>query len=232
MSKSSKMSAYLIPKKDVIRELYWDDLFSDPNNIFDLIYSFYTSGNRYYHNLDHIVNCQQQLDGFIEEFNRNNKSGENFNDFKHIRLALWFHDIIYDARLNNNEELSAILATELIMPFSEVYEGVDKLILFTKHNRPAFNFNEELMSDIDLSILGSFHKEYKKYSDSIRLEYGFIPDYQYYSGRLELLESLFLVDSCHARDNIYYTDYFRNLYEDQAKKNIAEEIKWIKAKLK
>jgi predicted metal-dependent HD superfamily phosphohydrolase len=223
--KSSQMSGYLIPKKNAIKELYWDSLLSDPNNIFDLIYSFYTSKNRYYHNINHIVNCQQQLDGFVSEFNRQILPGESYNDFKEIRLALWFHDIIYDARLNNNEELSAILAKELIRPFSEVYDNVPDLILFTKHNRAAENFNEEVISDIDLSILGAYSREYQKYSDAIRLEYGFVPDYAYYAGRLKILESII------GKEHIYYTEYFRDLYETSARINIREEIKCIKEKI-
>lgn len=228
MSKSSQMSGYLVPKKNVIRELYWEDLISDPNDVFDLIYSFYISKNRYYHNIDHIINCQQQLDGYVEVFNKNALPGDNkvYADFKEIRLALWFHDIIYDPRLNNNEELSAILAKELIRPFAEVYDNVEDLILFTKHNRVAENFNEELISDIDLSILGSFHKEYEKYSKAVHLEYGFLPDYIYYTGRLKILESLY------NKESIYYTKYFRNLYEISAKKNISNEIKCIKEIIK
>lgn len=221
MSKSSQMSKYLLPSKAEIKSLYWDILISDPNNIFDLIYSFYTSGNRYYHNIEHIINCQQQLDGFIK-----NNEYLNMTNINELRLALWFHDIIYDARLNNNEELSAILAEELLRPIAESYDNVPELILFTKHNRVANNFNEELISDIDLSILGSFHKEYKKYSDGIRLEYGFVPDYQYYQARLKILQSIY------NKDRIYYTRYFKNLYEVSAKQNVLQEIKFIKEILK
>src|ERR1700748_1641511 len=180
MTKSSQMSGYLVPKKNVIKELYWDGLISDPNNTFDLIYSFYTSSNRHYHNINHIVSCQQQLDDFIKHY----AIEENFHPHKIIRLALWFHDIIYDTRLNNNEELSSILARELLSRFSEITDGVCELISFTKHNRLAQNADEELISDIDLSIFGTFNSEYQKYSEAIRLEYGWVPDYMYYNGRL------------------------------------------------
>lgn len=74
--------------------------------------------------------------------------------------------------------------------------------------------------------MGSLHKEYKKYSDGIRLEYGFIPDFAYYTGRLKILEKLY------NREYIYYTEYFRNLYEVSAKNNLKDEIKWIVEVLK
>lgn len=215
------MSKYLIPNKEEIKELYWYPYYEMDHrhpslygNIFELLWQYYSSSNRYYHNINHIVSCHQQLDNYEEV------------EYKHpafVRLAIWFHDVIYDTRQNNNEEMSVLLAKTLLSNNStpEEIKCVNELILFTKHDKIAENGYEELISDIDLSILGTFESEYKKYSEAIRLEYGWVPDYMYYSQRLKILKKFY------NKDNIFYTKYFRNSYESSAKVNLRNEIKEI-----
>lgn len=221
MSKSSQMSKYLIPNKEEIKELYWDPYYhmdhrhpSLGRNIFELIWQYYSSSNRYYHNINHIVSCHQQLDTYEKV------------EFKHpafVRFAIWFHDVIYDTRQNNNEEMSALLAKTVLFNncVPEEIEAANELILFTKHNRFAENEYEKLISDIDLSILGTFGSEYKKYSEAIRLEYGWVPDYMYYSQRLKILKGFY------NKENIYYNELFKQLYEIEAKNNLRGEIREI-----
>lgn len=224
MTKSSQMSRYLLLSKNEIKELYWNPYYQNNcnncnnslrDNIFNLIWEYYSSQNRHYHNINHIVSCHQQLDEYEQA------------EFKHpayVRLSIWFHDVVYDTRQNNNEYMSSLLAKTLLFDAANEVEldCIYELILFTKHNRDAQDAYEELISDIDLSILGTFNSEYKKYSESIRLEYGWVPDYMYFTQRLKILEGFY------SKDKIYYTGFFSDKYEIQAKINLREEIKDIK----
>ncbi|MEG1198490.1 MAG: hypothetical protein RSD53_03805, partial [Algoriella sp.] len=72
--------------------------------------------------------------------------------------------------------------------------------------------------DADLSILGQSTVKYFIYSENIRKEYQQFPKEIYNLGRKNVLEKFV------AQDQIYKTDHFNYLYEQQARENLDFEI--------
>lgn len=64
------------------------------------IESQYTSKLRYYHNLSHLYQMFQQIENFKNEIT-------NIEDLK---LAIWYHDIVYKSTKKDNEEKSAFFS--------------------------------------------------------------------------------------------------------------------------
>lgn len=178
---------------------------------FENIYNFY-SGGRYYHNLEHISSCFKEL----EDYN-----GHAFGhcDSVYLRLAIWLHDVIYDSKSINNEEMSVNFAKLILIggkALPTISDKVSELIMLTKHNVNTDNisFEGKLLLDIDLSILGKDRKTFNKYELDIRKEYSWVDDKRYFNGRLVIINSFM------NRDKIYNTKYFSDKYEKQARDNL------------
>ena len=76
-------------------------------------------------------------------------------DREAVELAAWFHDAIYQIGRNDNEDRSAELARELLAS-SPIRDEVARLVLVTKsHKVPSDDVNGAVLSDADLSVLGS-----------------------------------------------------------------------------
>jgi predicted metal-dependent HD superfamily phosphohydrolase len=178
-----------------------------------LIIAKYSEEHRAYHNLSHI----QALLGQAENFR------DKFDDEESVRLAVWFHDAVYEPQSQANEIESARLAveslTKLNFPQAKI-ERVEKMILATeKHDAFGLETDGKLFLDLDLGILGAGAEVYKKYAEAIRREYSFVPEKLYREKRREILESFL------QRKFIYYTNELREFLEEPARINIANEIK-------
>jgi len=184
------------------------------SEIADLLIAKYTEKHRIYHNLTHI----SALSGYF--------AGCLLADEESVRLAVWFHDAIYDPTMSNNETESAALAveclSELNFPSAKI-ERVKQMILATQtHDAQDLDEDGRLFLDADLGILGADAEVYKLYAQAIRMEYSFVPEALYREKRREILERFL------EREFIYYTNgfrQFRQLKELVARANIANEIK-------
>jgi predicted metal-dependent HD superfamily phosphohydrolase len=76
-----------------------------------------------------------------------------------------------------------------------------------------------IFNDADMSILGLDRETYTNYVKNIRLEYRHIPNFD--TGRKKVLNYFLKME------NIFKTLFFRNLYEESARKNIEWEITTI-----
>jgi len=167
----------------------------------------YAEKHRYYHTIEHIKTSLNLFD----------KVKNNLTDPTSIEIALWFHDVIYIPRKNNNEEKSAELAISFLQALGfDQYriQKIETLILLTKHPSKPNSKDEKFLIDIDLSVLGTTTEHYHHYELCIRKEYRFVPDYLYKKGRSKLLNSFLSLNT------IYQTDYFRNNFEVQARNNL------------
>jgi predicted metal-dependent HD superfamily phosphohydrolase len=178
-----------------------------------LMISKYSEKQRFYHNLSHIGALLQKAEDLKD----------NFADYESVRLAIWFHDAIYEPKSLANEIESAQLAaaklTELNLPETTI-KKVEKMILATqKHDASGMEKDGKLFLDLDLAILGTKPEIYKKYSKAIRQEYSFAPENLYRDKRRMILESFL------QREFIYYTGEIRALFEEPARSNIENEIK-------
>jgi len=175
----------------------------------------YSEMERFYHNLNHIAHCLQEFD---EVRHLCQKSDE-------LEMAIWFHDIIYDTHSKCNEENSALYTVDLLkehgLPVS-FWENVISLIIATKHHEAPEEIDEQIIVDIDLSILGQPEEAFLVYEKQIRLEYYWVADKEFADKRAEILQSFL------DRKYIYFTDFFRQKYETQARKNLEESLHRLK----
>lgn len=188
----------------------------DSSAAFGKLSTAYSESHRAYHNTKHIADCLSQFDSAKESADRPDE----------VEAAIWFHDVVYDPKASDNEDRSAIWAVEVINQpgvDAEALRRIVALILATRHDREPFGRDEELIIDVDLSILGRDPDEFAGYDAAIRQEYAWVPEDQYRVGRTKVLESFL------ARPVIYHTADFRNRFESRARRNLEEAIKRMNA---
>lgn len=144
------------------------------------------------------------------------------HDWQILIFSVAYHDIFYDPSRHDNEERSADLAfdrlSEVSLPRNKK-EKCQRRILATKHHQLNDDHDTNLLIDADLSILGEEAHIYSRYAAQIRREYSHVPDHFYKAGRRNVLERFLQME------NIYKTEYFQDKYEDQARTNIADELR-------
>ena len=197
----------------------WDDLLSFytsgndiKDNSFQILKERYSEKSRFYHNLSHVKTL---LDLF--ESLDNKAQGHNA-----IKFSIWFHDVVYDTKENDNEEESARLASQMMSKLHvdvETIRVVSSLILATKdHSGNNLSEDNKLFLDMDLSILGMREEIYNKYSRAIREEYFWVPEPIYRRERRKILKRFI------NREGIYFTGEMKKRFEEQARKNINGEL--------
>lgn len=137
------------------------------------------------------------------------------------RLAIWFHDVIYDPTAADNEDLSAALARRQLSRLgvgSATIAAVERMILATKTHRPSEDPEADLLLDADLSVLGAPQPVYDRYAAAIRLEYAHVSDDAYRSGRAQVLESFL------DRPRIYLTPAGAAQLDAPARVNLQREL--------
>ena len=138
-------------------------------------------------------------------------------DREAVELAAWFHDAIYEIGRDDNEDHSAELARELLAS-SPVRDEVARLVLVTKTHKVADDdVNGAVLSDADLSVLGSDAFRYRRYAAAVREEYATVPDEVFKPARAQVLTSL--LDG-----PLFHTAAGRERWEEPARRNITEEI--------
>lgn len=172
----------------------------------------YSQAHRRYHTLVHIETVLQRVD----------ELATTDIDLVPIRLATWFHDAIYAPSRDDNEERSAFLARdtlELVGASPALGTEVARLVLLTAtHDPTAQDLAGAVLSDADLSILGSAPDEYARYATAVREEYSFIPDATFRAGRAKLLRTFL------TRPSLYRTEIAQRRWEKTARLNIRHEV--------
>ncbi len=171
----------------------------------------YNQPSRFYHNFVHLAQVLRELDN----------APKIIDDPDIVEMALWYHDAVYQSRYGDNEEKSAALAKERLSEGGvnpAFIDGVVSLILATKHQFAPQSENEKYLVDIDLSILGKPEEEFDEYELDIREEYYEVTKKDFKKGRSEILTGFL------QRDSIYSTDFFREKYEAQARKNLQRSV--------
>lgn len=122
--------------------------------------------NIYYHTEKHALNVMNAVEflGFGEEIYD--------EDILLLKTAALFHDIGFIERYEDNEEIGARIASELMPNYgfnAEQIEKVVKLILATKLDHKPQNIMEEIMKDADLDYLG--RNDFEDISNKLRREF-------------------------------------------------------------
>ena len=209
----------LLPKPNrFTRKEHWDQLWKsirahDSPPYKDIVEA-YSEKHRHYHTLDHIHSMLS-----LQRY-----TGQIWQDDTVIKLAIWYHDIVEDPRKDTNVDVSIRWATRDIIDVT----GSQKLASKVARLIDTSNYSEEknslsdaqkVFTDLDLAILGQFSLNYKIYTKQIRREYSFYSDSEFKFRRIKVLE-WFL-----SRPNIFQTQYFQEKLEENARRNITNEMK-------
>jgi predicted metal-dependent HD superfamily phosphohydrolase len=176
----------------------------------------YGERHRRYHTLAHVLDCLERLDDARAEP----------ADPESVELALWFHDVVYDPKADDNETRSAVIARERLAAAgvaAPICGRVIELVLSTADPASASPGDAALVCDIDDSILGRPAAEYDAYRRAVREELAFVPDDRFAAGRGRFLEGWL------ARPRLFHTDTFRDRYEAAARDNMARELAELRA---
>jgi len=180
----------------------------------------YNELRRAYHTLEHL----QQLFSQFEQIKH------KLQQPSIIALALFYHDVIYEPTRADNELKSADYAQKVLSQYltDAQVEGIYKLIIMTADHQlndadisdPSSSNNSDAayLLDMDLSVLGAAWSEYEQYAKAVRQEYSHVAEAKYRMGRTEVLAGLL------AHPRLYFSDYYYQRLEVQARENIGREI--------
>jgi len=182
----------------------------------------YSQCYRYYHNNQHIDECQAELDSL------------DLDDIEKavISFALYEHDIVilpHELVILPHAHLSGIHC-ETLSGYRCSYDcnrlGIDLTVAdkiislihatdLKNQEGSQFCTSTKIIADIDISILGKdFDHVMSRMEEGIRLEYFYVPDDVYKIERIKVLKQL-LKDGF-----VYHTPYFRSKYNQKAVENI------------
>ena len=187
----------------------------DSQDTFDKLCKAYNEPHRHYHTVSHIR-------AMLTHFEKVKDGMDHCNE---VECAIWFHDAIYKPFSSSNELDSAEWAKGFLLDNnckSEVIDRIYALIMVTQHNGEPRDRDQEYMLDIDLTILGTPDSVYEEFEKNVRKEYKWVPAIIYNKKRREILHSFL------NRNTIYFSEYFNNRFEDQARKNITKAIDQLK----
>lgn len=185
--------------------------------VFADLVSRYTANGRYYHNLGHV---KELLDTV-------NELKPLATDLTTIRLAVWFHDVIYDPRAKDNEVKSAEYSRKTLQALGlspEVVDKVSDLILATiTHQAPDGDINTQILLDADLAPLGANEAVFSQQSIALRKEFAWLSEGEFQANRARLLTGFL------ERERIYQTDQLFASLESQARRNITKALATLPA---
>ena len=169
----------------------------------------YTAPSRHYHNLEHLENMLAELEEVKGEV-------ENMDT---LVFALFYHDVVYNAKKNDNEHQSALFLEKSLTKTSFPHSKEAMLqIELTKEHLLSDDHDTNILLDLDLSILGAPPEVYTRYAENIRKEYQMYPDFMYRTGRKKVLKSMLELPA------LFKTDFFKTRYEEAARENLRREI--------
>ena len=105
-------------------------------------------------------------------------------------------------------------------------EKVDHFIMCTASHMTTQNPSTDLafFLDFDLSILGTEGSEYERYAQAIREEYSHVEEQVFRTKRPEVLKTFLQTKT------LYFTEECKELFEENARRNLANEIKSLESK--
>lgn len=171
----------------------------------------YSESHRAYHTAQHLEECFRE---FLGVRGLAQSPGA-------VGLALFYHDAIYDTHAHDNEEKSAELARGMLANVgaaASLLSYVAELILVTRHAAMPETTDQQLVVDIDLSILGAPQARFDEYERQVRLEYSWVDEPIFRSVRGKILQEFL------ARPVIYSTASFRDRLERRARENLKRSI--------
>ncbi|MFO1394024.1 MAG: TIR domain-containing protein [Steroidobacteraceae bacterium] len=165
---------------------------------------------RRYHTLDHIRHCLRHVD----------VAAALVPDADTLRLAVWFHDAVYEPASPANEARSADYARAMLAPHlpSARLDDVVRLVLVTRYGETPRRDDEAWMVDVDYSSFGLPWEEFLRDSRAVREERPDLDEEDFAVQQSRFLEELL------AREHLYCTLHFRERCEARARENIRRYL--------
>lgn len=178
----------------------------------DALVRAYADRARGYHDTRHLAEVLDRLDELAD-------AGETFDPVP-VRLAVWFHDGVYDGH-RDAEERSAVWAEEALPGLvpDEIVAEVARLVRLTETHEPAEDDPDgAAVCDADLGILAADPARYAAYAADVRAEYAHLDEETFRLGRVEVLSRLA------ERPQLFRTPHARARWEQAARRNIDAEL--------
>jgi predicted metal-dependent HD superfamily phosphohydrolase len=145
-------------------------------------------------------------------------------DLRSVRLAVWFHDAVYDPARTDNEDASARLAEHVLASLGLPVAEVPRLVRLTATHAPAADDADGgVLCDADLAVLAGGPEEYAGYAAAVREEYGAVADAAFAAGRARVLRALL------DRPRLFHTPAGRERWEAAARRNVETELTLLRA---
>ena len=187
----------------------------DSHAIYQRLIDGYQEAHRYYHSLDHIEHCLGMFD----------QCKSLTTDTDALEIAIWFHDVILESGRRDNEARSAELYLQLsdgVQP-EPMRQLVKRMIMATRHDGSELDDADSFyMVDIDLSSFGLPWEEFLRDSLNLRLENPHVSDEDFHLNQTGFQRSLL------ARPRFFLSDYFHDLFEQQARANLARYFEYLR----
>lgn len=169
--------------------------------------------HRHYHDVRHLSYVLAALD----------EIGTPDAAARPVRLAAWFHDIVYEGT-PGDEERSAELASSLltgVVSAGEAAEVARLVRLTTTHDPGGADPAGAALCDADLAILAAPAARYDVYVRDVRADYAHVDDAAWALGRTAVLDGLL------AHPRLFSTRFGALTWEPGARANlIRERARW------
>ena len=195
-------------------------------NKIHVIMAMYDDPKRTYHNLDHVLYCLKEVDK-IEAADK--------MKLAMIRMAIWFHDIIYTASSGDEEQSAKLMNAMFISnPFKNIDVVTDMILKTATHGqnyKGKLPGQYEVFLDIDMTILAETEDNYKEYCRKIADEYrnfhNVIPNPEI-NGNKIMIEG-----RCHFLQSLVDAPFilFNEVLNKRAVDNVTKELKLLRESL-
>lgn len=195
-----------------------------PEGMLHALEGAYARPPRAYHNFNHVAEVLRHYQAVAE--------GPGWAQPLEVRLAVLYHDAVYEPGRGDNESRSAAFALEEIARWlpDAALDGqrVAALIELTaRHGQyapgdfdgsPAADDTRHFL-DCDMAILGAEPDAFDAYDRAIAAEYrGQVPGWLFRINRRRFLKALL------ARPRIYLSDFFHDRFDAQARANLRRHV--------
>ncbi|WP_460709633.1 HD domain-containing protein [Lysobacter terrae] len=181
----------------------------------------YATPPRAYHSFDHVEAVLHHYDEVA--------AGPGWRQPDEVRLAVLYHDAIYEAGRKDNEARSADLAVEHIarwLPDRDIDAArVAELINLTAQHGTltpadvADDADAALFLDCDMAILAADPAAFAAYDRGITAEYrGHVPAWLFKLNRRRFLKALL------GKERIFLSDWFHQRLDAQARINLRRAV--------
>jgi predicted metal-dependent HD superfamily phosphohydrolase len=144
-----------------------------------------------------------------------------------VRLAAWYHDVVYDPRSPENEARSAGRARAGLRGLvdDERLAEVERLVLLTVDHDPGpDDADGAVLCDADLAVLAAPPDAYAGYASAVRAEYGHLSDADFTAGRIAVLERLLALPA------LYRLPENAQRWTATARANLTAELTLLRAR--